>query len=301
MSGILITGGTGSLGRALVKKLINDDYYLRIVVFSRDEHKQAQMAEEFVSPKLRFFIGDVRDYERLKLAMSQVDEIVHAAALKIVPSGEYNPTEYILTNVVGTMNVLKAAAARGVPYVLTVSTDKAVSPVNLYGATKLCAEKLTLAANNMFPGMNCSVARYGNVANSNGSVIRIFKKQFDNKELFTITDLRMTRYWIELDEAADFVIASLQKGKEKRVFIPYMPSFYVKDLADAFLGDKKLGTDHIKLIGIRNGEKLHEQINETSYSNVNDTWLNVKQLRSKLREFEVLGSKSKRPDVGLKK
>jgi UDP-N-acetylglucosamine 4,6-dehydratase len=294
MSSILITGGTGSLGRALVEKLINDDRYFRVVVFSRDEHKQAQMAEEYKSPKLRFFIGDVRDYDRLKLAMSGICEVVHAAALKVVPSGEYNPTEYIMTNVIGTMNVLRACALSGVPAVITVSTDKAVAPVNLYGATKLCAERLALAANNMFPGLNSSVVRYGNVANANGSIIPIFKRQYNNGDHFTLTDCRMTRFWIELDEAADFVMSSMYKADEKKVFVPSMPSFYIKDLADAFLGDKKRGLNHIKIIGIREGEKLHEQLDENTFSNRNDVWLNVRQLRQKLQELNVIGKSNRK-------
>lgn len=292
MTTILITGGTGSLGNELVSQLLKKKEYKKIIIFSRDEHKQAEMASRFKSDKLRFFIGDIRDIDRLMLAMRGVHQVIHAAALKIVPASEYNPTEYIKTNVLGSENVVRATFLNGVENVIAVSTDKAVAPVNLYGATKLCMEKLFLSANNMLPKTYFNVVRYGNVANSNGSVIPVFKKYYDSKKLFPVTDTRMTRYWIELPEAAKYVIDNINTGARGKVFIPRMPSFMVVDVAKAFYTEEYLGAADPSCLwnitGIRPGEKLHEQIDENTYSHKNDKWLEVKDLRKKLKQLGAI-------------
>lgn len=294
---ILITGGSGSLGKTLVKKLIGSRYD-RIVVYSRSEHEHERMHAELKSDQVRYFIGDVRDKDRLRLAMRGCWSIIHAAALKVVPSGEYNPMEHIKTNILGSQNVIDIALENiyGTKKVLFISTDKAVNPINLYGATKLCMEKLALASNNLAIQQDStraafSVCRYGNVANSNGSVIEIFKKQIRNNEPVTITDYEMTRYWIELEEATDFVIDSLDKMgsfsvKGGEIFIPEMPSFKIMDLARAFhYGDKEFPC---KIIGIRPGEKLHEQIDVNKYSNINDNWLSWADLHDKLEKLGII-------------
>lgn len=290
MNSILITGGTGSFGRALTKELINlarhrfDPLAIRrIVIYSRDEHKQEQMAQELKDERLRFFIGDVRDRDRLILALAGCDTIVHTAAMKIVPTAEYNPMEAIKTNIIGSQNVIDAAMYQKIDKVIALSTDKAVNPLNLYGATKLCAEKLFLASNNI-SDTKFSVARYGNVANSNGSVIPLFKKQLANKEPLTVTDENMTRYWITLDDAVKFVLSSLSKMKGGEVFIPDMPSFKVKALAWAMSQPNTV----IKKIGVRPGEKIHEQIDQDKFSNINENWLGVDELKTKLTEMGII-------------
>lgn len=287
MSTVLITGGTGSLGQELVRQLIPDDRIFKVIVFSRDEHKQEKMKSQFTSNKLRFFIGDVRDKDRLILAMLHVKYVIHTAALKIVPSSEYNPSEYIATNINGSQNVATAAYFSGVDHVLAISTDKAARPVNLYGATKLCMEKLMLASNNMLPFTRYNIVRYGNVANANGSVIPIFKQCYDEGKPFPITDPNMTRYWIELEEAAKFVISILLDMNDSgKIYIPDMPSFKIIDLAEAFR-DKDGKHPGIKYIGIREGEKLHEQIDEERSSDRNDKWLDVNSLRGKLKKLNI--------------
>lgn len=290
MNNILITGGTGSLGQALAREIIEKyDTIDKVIIYSRDEHKQYKMAEELApldkKDKLRFFIGDVRDKDRLDLAIRECYYIVHAAALKIVPSSEYNPFEYIKTNILGTQNLIDCVIEA--PFerkVLAISTDKAVAPINLYGATKLVMEKSILAANNIMGdrGPRFSVCRYGNVANSNGSVIPVFKEQKLKGEALTITDDRMTRFWIELDEAVQFVLHSLMNMQGKEIFIPKMPSFNVLDLAEAFSPIDIIRT------GIRNGEKLHEQIDDKTFSNENDTWLDKRELEFKLKKFGAI-------------
>lgn len=259
---VLITGGTGSFGQELVAQLLAypEDEDDRIVVYSRDERKQEDMAQKFKhSPRLRFFLGDVRDKDRLKLAVRGVDTIVHAAALKIVPSLEYNPMEAVKTNVLGTQNLLEAIHESNYSYptrLIALSTDKAVSPVNLYGATKLCLEKLVVAYNNLDPQYHrTSVVRYGNVAFSRGSVIPKFIYQRDSGQPITLTDERMTRFWIELSNAVRFVLDRLDDMEGGEVFIPEMPSFRVLDLAELLKGDKGY-----EVTGIRQGEKLHESI-----------------------------------------
>jgi len=255
---ILVTGGTGSFGKNLISHLEKNYKPKKIIIFSRDELKQSQMMTEFskIKPILRFFIGDVRDYSRLNLAMRDVDVVFHAAALKNVPLAEYNPFEAIKTNIFGAQNVVDASFENNVKNVLALSTDKASSPINLYGATKLASDKLFITANN-FKGNNktkFSVVRYGNVMGSRGSVVPIFN-QFRNKNFIPITDKRMTRFNITLQEAIKFVLNSLNIMQGGEVFVPKIPSFRVVDLAKAMYPQKK-----IKIIGLRPGEKIHEEM-----------------------------------------
>lgn len=253
---ILITGGTGSFGRACVKKLLEEYKPAAVRVYSRDELKQWEMAREFGNHKtLRFLIGDVRDGDRLRRATEGVDIIIHAAALKHVPACEYNPVDAVRTNVDGAINVINAALDNNVPKVIALSTDKAVSPVNIYGATKLCAERLFVQSNS-YRGRSrdtrFSIVRYGNVLGSRGSVIPLFRHQRERGEV-TITDERMTRFWITLPQAVDFVLSSIAQMQGGEIFIPKIPSTKIADLADVVAPKAK----H-KIIGIRPGEKLHE-------------------------------------------
>jgi len=329
---ILITGGTGSFGRVFVRFLLrNFPEIRRIVVFSRDEFKQFQMRREFPPekyPQLRFFLGDVRDRDRLYRAFEGVDYVVHAAALKQVPILEYNPIEAVKTNIIGVQNIIESAIDKGVKKVVALSTDKAVNPVNLYGATKLAMEKLLIAAN-AYAGARetCfSVVRYGNVMGSRGSVIPFFKKLVAEgcREL-PVTDRRMTRFWITLEDAVQLVVFALQRSAGGEVFVPHIPSMRVVDLAKAICPECS-----IRIIGIRPGEKLHEtlisedearhtlrvQVRERTYfvilpelpfetrsakewkgqplpegfvyrSDINDWWLSVEDLRRLLNSLEV--------------
>ena len=254
---VLVTGGTGSFGRRFVRTVLAKYKVSRLVVFSRDEMKQFEMREEFPiseHPNLRFFIGDVRDRERLYRALDGVDVVVHAAALKQVPAAEFNPLEPIKTNVLGSANVIDAAIDRKVKRVLALSTDKAANPVNLYGATKLCADKLFVAANQYagHSGTRFSVVRYGNVVGSRGSVIPYFLVQRQTGRL-TITDTRMTRFLITLDDGVKLVLSSLERMVGGEIFVPKIPSARVTDLARVIAPECK----H-EVIGIRPGEKLHE-------------------------------------------
>ena len=265
---MLSTGGTGSFGKAFVKNLLKNKIKLKkIIIFSRDELKQFEMANELNVEKnknLRFFIGDVRDKERLRRALEGVDYVVHAAALKQVSASEYNPIETIKTNVLGAQNIIESSIDSGVKKVISLSTDKAVSPVNLYGATKLCAEKLFVSANNMVGEKNTSFScvRYGNVIGSRGSVIPIFVKQIKQK-YFTITDTRMTRFVLTLDEGVELVLWTLLNAIGSEIVIPKIPSVTITDIASAIEPSLK-----IKKIGIRLGEKLHEDlITEAESSN----------------------------------
>jgi len=252
---VLVTGGTGSFGRKFIQLLLQEHNPKKVIVFSRDELKQHEMrAMGFNQVNLRYFIGDVRDRERLLRAMRGVDIVVHAAALKQVPACEYNPMEAIKTNIIGTSNVVEAALDAGVQRVLALSTDKAVNPVNLYGATKLAAEKLTVQSN-AYAGdsrTRFSCVRYGNVVGSRGSVVPVFLRQRDSGRV-TITDERMTRFWLSLEQGVRFVISCIEQMEGGEVFVPKIPSMHVTDLAMAIAPHAQ-----INLIGIRPGEKLHE-------------------------------------------
>jgi len=257
-SSILITGGTGSLGKALVKYLLAETKVRRIAIFSRDELKQLNMRKEFGNDsRLRWFLGDIRDIERLKRAFHAVDFVIHAAALKQVDTGEYNPMEFIKTNVLGSQNVIDASIETGVKKVVALSTDKASSPINLYGATKLTADKLFVAANNysIAYGTRFSVVRYGNVMGSRGSIIPLFRELALSGGPIPITDLRMTRFLISLEQAVKFVADSLEMMTGGELYVPKIPSIKIVDLAQAIAP----GVKQVE-IGIRPGEKLHEEM-----------------------------------------
>jgi UDP-N-acetylglucosamine 4,6-dehydratase (inverting) len=256
---ILITGATGSFGQKFVSKIINKYKSIKkIIVFSRDEYKQLLMKEKFENKNcknLRFFLGDIRDVDRLKQAFEGVDVIVHAAALKQVPAAEYNPIEFIKTNIIGAQNIIEAAIEKNVSKVLSLSTDKAVAPINLYGATKLCSDKLFLAANNIKGNrkISFSILRYGNVMMSRGSVIPVFLNIKNNE--FPVTDKKMTRFSITLDESVEMAIKSLKYASGGEIFIPKLKSYKIVDLVKAISSNGK-----IKSIGIRPGEKIHEEL-----------------------------------------
>lgn len=257
---ILITGGTGTFGRALAKRILSENACRKVIILSRDEWKQWEMRRSdpiFDHPKIRYFLGDVRDAERLARAFHEVTMIVHAAALKQVPAAEYNPTEFIKTNINGAMNVINAAIDCGVKKVIALSTDKAVNPINLYGATKLCSDKLFVAGNAYvgargFPTF--AVVRYGNVAGSRGSIIPYWKALIEQGiEALPITDERMTRFWITIDQAVQFVCESFERMTGGEIYVPKIPSVKIMDLAEAM-------APHLKkdICGIRPGEKLNE-------------------------------------------
>lgn len=253
---ILITGGTGSFGKKYVKVLLEKYSPKKIIIFSRDELKQFEMQQEFNDSCMRYFIGDVRDLERLDQAMKGVDYVIHAAALKQVPAAEYNPMECIKTNIHGAENVTKAAINNDVDKVIALSTDKAASPINLYGATKLASDKLFVAANNMAGGhpTKFSVVRYGNVVGSRGSVVPFFNRLIDEgAESLPITHEAMTRFWITLQQGVDFVLTNFERMHGGEIFVPKIPSVKIVDLATAISSD----LPH-KIVGIRPGEKLHE-------------------------------------------
>jgi len=301
---VLITGGTGSLGRALVKRLFTDYKPKKVIVLSRDEYKQHQMAEDFDYDNLRFFLGDVRDKSRLCDTFRGIDYVIHAAALKQIPVLEYNPEEAIKTNIIGSTNVVNACIKNNVKRAVLISTDKAVNPVNLYGATKLAAEKLFLAANSYNKTKFCCV-RYGNVIGSRGSVVPFFERIKDAADsdgwgrvaTFPITDVRMTRFWITLDDAVNLVFYALTTIPQDVVFVPTVPSMKIVDIARAI--EPKCD---LNIIGIRPGEKLHEclvssdedtvflvdrdfrgcQRASSSYtSDTNDWWLTKEEWRKK--------------------
>lgn len=250
---ILVTGGTGSFGQKFVSRVLKEKIN-KVIVFSRDELKQFEMAKEIVDDRIRFFLGDVRDRDRLYRAFEEVDIVIHAAALKQVGSCEYNPFEAVKTNVHGAQNIIEAALDRNVKRVIALSTDKAVSPINLYGATKLVSDKLFVSANS-YAGkkdIRFAVVRYGNVVGSRGSVVPFFKK-LKNTGKITITDQRMTRFWITLEQGVQFVLDNIVRMKGGEIFIPKIPSIKITDLAKAIAPQCK-----IEFIGIRPGEKLHE-------------------------------------------
>lgn len=257
---ILITGGTGSFGKCFTKKLIEKFPDIsRLVIFSRDELKQFEMSQFYPKakyPNIRFFIGDVRDQERLRRALEGIDIVVHAAALKQVPIAEYNPFECIKTNILGAQNLIEACLDQNVQKVVALSTDKAAAPINLYGATKLCSDKLFIAANNISGSRDVifSVVRYGNVMGSRGSVIPFFLEKKDSGEL-PITDLEMTRFNISLEAGVDMVLWALKNAIGGEIFVPKIPSYRITDLAKAIAPECKL-----KVIGVRPGEKIHEEM-----------------------------------------
>lgn len=251
---ILVTGGTGSFGRKFTKVVLEEYSPSKLIILSRDELKQYEMAQEFSDPRLRFFLGDVRDKDRLKRAFEGVDVVIHAAALKQVPAAEYNPMEAVKTNINGAASVIDAALDQGVRRVIALSTDKAANPINLYGATKLVSDKLFVAANSYAGAKNTrfSVVRYGNVVGSRGSVVPLFKKLRQTGKL-PITDARMTRFWITLEQGVRFVIESVQRMYGGEVFVPRIPSMNIMDLAHALAPECEC-----EIVGIRPGEKLHE-------------------------------------------
>ncbi len=253
---ILITGGTGSFGRCYTETLLRDHKPGRVVIFSRDELKQFEMQQVFNDSCMRYFLGDVRDRDRLRQAMRGIDYVIHAAALKQVPAAEYNPMECINTNIHGAENVIHAALENEVKKVIALSTDKAANPINLYGATKLASDKLFVAANNIVGARRCafSVVRYGNVVGSRGSVVPFFAKLVrEQAESLPITDPRMTRFWILLQQGVDFVLKNFERMIGGELFVPKIPSMRIVDLAEAMAPDVPTHT-----IGIRPGEKLHE-------------------------------------------
>ncbi len=252
---VLVTGGTGSFGKKFIEVMLKEHAPAKLIVFSRDEQKQHEMRQMgFDDPALRYFIGDVRDTQRLRRAFEGVDTVVHAAALKQVPACEYNPMEAVKTNILGSSNVIDAALDAGVERVIALSTDKAVNPINLYGATKLAAEKLFIQSNAYAGGRKTRFAcvRYGNVVGSRGSVVPVFLRQREDG-VVSITDERMTRFWISLDQGVHFVIRCLEQMQGGEVFVPKIPSMKVVDLARAVAPEAK-----VNIIGIRPGEKLHE-------------------------------------------
>lgn len=267
---ILITGGTGSFGNTIVPKLLEYPVQ-RIIIFSRDELKQYNMKQKFINNKnhnkLGFFIGDIRDKNRLEFALMNVDIVIHAAALKRVDSIEYNPFEAIKTNIIGTQNLIETAIKYKIPYFMSVSTDKAVSPFNLYGGTKFCLEKLTISANNYSGGTTkFSVSRYGNVLGSRGSVVEIFNNLKNNNKEITITDENMTRFTMDLDNAIEFVIDNIVNMIGGEIFVPKLLSYKITTLAKYF-------SDNYNIVGKRPGEKLHEEmisIQESEFTRVMD-------------------------------
>ena len=255
---ILVTGGTGSFGKTFLDTLLTHNAPRRVVIFSRDELKQYEMKQRWGDdPRVRFFLGDIRDLDRLTLALHGVDLVVHAAALKQVVTAEYNPMEYVKTNILGSENVIQASMAAGVKKVIALSTDKASSPVNLYGATKLTADKLFVSSNHYVEagGTRFAVVRYGNVMGSRGSVIPLFQDKAARGEPLPITDARMTRFWITLKQAVQFVIDSFDDMSGGELYVPRIPSMKIVDLARAIAPDATLVE-----IGVRPGEKLHEEM-----------------------------------------
>lgn len=254
---LLITGGTGSFGKAFIRRVLCKYDLRKVIVYSRDELKQFDMQQEFAGEdRLRFFIGDVRDLERMKMAFRGVDFVIHAAALKQVPAAEYNPMECIKTNIHGAENVITAALAAGVEKIVALSTDKAANPINLYGATKLASDKLFVAANNITGGERTrfAVVRYGNVVGSRGSVVPFFRSLVAaGKTELPITDARMTRFWITLERGVDFVLQAFERMHGGEIFVPKIPSARISDLASAVALELPQ-----RIVGIRPGEKLHE-------------------------------------------
>ena len=297
---IIITGGTGSFGNAIVPELLKYNIQ-KLIIFSRDELKQYNMKQKFINhtnfDKLSFFIGDIRDKNRIELALIDVDIIIHAAALKRVDSIEYNPIEAIKTNIIGTQNLIEVAIKNKIKYFMSISTDKAVNPYNLYGGTKFCLEKLTISANN-FSGGNTkfSVSRYGNVLGSRGSVIEIFNNLKKNNKKITVTHQDMTRFTMDIDYAVKFVIENIQSMEGGEIFVPKLNSYKITDIAEYF--DK-----NYDMIGLRPGEKLHEEmigiyegqftrILESKLVIIGDNLINKEKLLKTYAHYELLGNKN---------
>lgn len=272
---VVVTGGVGSFGQALTKYLLEDDSVGTIRIFSRDEFKQSEMQKQFSSPKLRYFIGDVRDATRLSSAFYQADVVIHAAAMKQVPACEYNPQEAIKTNILGTENVINACIEQKVSKALFISTDKAVDPVNLYGATKLVAEKVWLNANNVHK-TKFSLTRWGNVLSSRGSVIPLFQEQAKTGTV-TVTDERMTRFILTLEDAVQFAWSKVLEMQGGETFIPDLQSAYITDIAKVVAPEAE-----IKYVGIRQGEKLHESLGTEYFSNDEHRLLSFDKLKERL-------------------
>ncbi len=300
---ILVTGGTGSFGRYFIKEILKSYKPKKIIVYSRDELKQYEMMNEFSdreNEKIRYFIGDVRDLERLKLAFYGVDFIVHAAAMKQVPASEYNPMECIKTNITGANNVIDAAIYNNVKKIIALSTDKASNPINLYGATKLASDKLIVAGNHLRGKKQTifSVVRYGNVVGSRGSVVPLFKSLIKkNSKFLPVTDREMTRFWLTLAEGVNFVIDSFERMHGGEIFVPKIPSVRIVDLATAMAPKNK-----IKMIGIRPGEKLHEQmisVDEASLTLEFKRFYIVKPT-IKIHKNDRIYNKTKKGDIGKK-
>ena len=291
---ILLTGGTGSFGIAFVSYALKKYKPKKIIIFSRDEYKQHLMRQKFNETqnlKLRFLLGDVRDLERLKMAMNGVDYVIHAAALKQVPAAEYNPMEFVKTNIYGAENIVLASIHAKVKKIIALSTDKAANPINLYGSTKLASDKIFTAANRITGSSKTifSIVRYGNVIGSRGSVLPIFQEHIKNKkDFFPITDKRMTRFWFTIENSVKFVVECLKNMRGGEIFVPKIPSIKIVDLAKAMDGKKKL-----KIIGIRPGEKLHElmcpnesSINTLEYKKFFIIFSPDTNLDKKIREFK---------------
>lgn len=292
---ILLTGGTGSFGNAFVSYVLKKYKPKKIIIFSRDEYKQHIMRQKFSENqnlKLRFLLGDVRDLERLKMAMNGVDYVIHAAALKQVPAAEYNPMEFVKTNIYGAENIVLASIHAKVKKIIALSTDKAANPINLYGSTKLASDKIFTAANRITGSSNTifSIVRYGNVVGSRGSVLPVFQEYIKNKKnFFPITDIRMTRFWFTIENSVKFVVECLNNMKGGEIFVPKIPSIKIIDLAKAMDPKKKL-----KIIGIRPGEKLHElmcpnesSINTLEYKNFFIIFSPDTNLDKKIKEFKL--------------
>ena len=298
---VLVTGGTGSFGRRFVETVLRDYDVTRLVVFSRDELKQEEMRTRYhlTDPRIRYFIGDIRDRDRLHRALSGIDAVVHTAALKQVPALEYNPIEAVKTNVQGSENVINAAIDRGVQRVIALSTDKAVNPINLYGATKLVAEKLFTQGNIYADphGTKLACTRYGNVVGSRGSVVPLFLQQRE-KGVITVTDERMTRFWVTLDQSVRFVIRSLEQMAGGEVFVPKLPSMRLSYLAALIAPECR-----VESIGMRAGEKLHEVLvsrNESPYTYETDDMFIIEPVIFFRKPAEWPWNREKRMEAGTK-
>ena len=292
---VLITGGTGSFGYAFTKYLLKNSKVKKIIIYSRDEYKQSLIKKKFEKKdlvKLRFFLGDIRDKDRLIMAFDDIDIVIHAAALKQVPAAEYNPFEFIKTNIIGAQNIVEASIQKKIKNVIALSTDKAVAPINLYGATKLCSDKIFIAANN-FKGKNTikfSIVRYGNVMGSRGSILPLLLK---NKKVFEITNTTMTRFNILMDDAIKLVIFSLQNNYGGEVFVPKLASYNIMDLAKAVSPNAK-----IKIVGIRPGEKIHEEMITKSESlstiNIGKYFVILPEFNEKIKKIYLNNKKFKK-------